>query len=115
MDGRELERYERFKDQAQIYRARCYELEAELRGIGPRLFRANMKIGRLQDRLEEVEAENATLRQRVKDLTLKVKSAPRPSPPSPPPPPPFVKANAPDRRHKKPGRKAGHAGALRPM
>jgi hypothetical protein len=113
MDGRELKAYERFKEQAQFYRARTYHLEAELRGIGPRLFRANLKIGRLQERLEKVEAENATLRQRVKELTLKVKSAPR----RPAPSPPFVKPNAPDqrRRRKKPGRKPGHAAALRPM
>src|SRR5260221_4864971 len=109
MDGREIKRYEHFKDQAQIYRARTYDLEAELRGIGPRLFRAHMKIGRLEERLERVQAENAVLRQRVKELTLKLKPA------APPAPPPFAKANVPERRRKKPGRKAGHAAALRPM
>src|SRR2546423_3506755 len=109
MDGRELERYENFKGQSKFYRARAYDLEYELRGIRPRLFRANMKIGRLKERLEKVEAQNATLRQRVKELTLKLKSTPRPAPP------PFVKAQVADRRRKRPGRKPGHAAALRPM
>ena len=31
MDGRELKAYERFKEQAQFYRGRAYELEGELR------------------------------------------------------------------------------------
>jgi transposase len=109
MDGRELKAYERFKEQAQHFRARAYYLEAELREVGPKLFRAHMKIGRLEDRLEKVESENAVLRQRVKELTAALKPATRPAPPA------FVKANAPDRRRKTPGRKAGHAAALRPM
>jgi hypothetical protein len=112
MDGRELKAYERFKEQAQHFRSRTYHLEYELRGIGPRLFRANMKIGRLQERLEKVQADNAVLRQRVKELTLKLKSVARPAPA----PPPFVKPNVSERRQrKKPGRKPGHAAALRPM
>jgi hypothetical protein len=109
MDGRELKAYERFKEQAQHFRARTYDLEAELRQVGPRLFRAHGKIARLEDRLEKVDAENAVLRQRVKDLTAQLKPATRPLPPA------FVKADAPDRCRKTPGRKAGHPAALRSM
>ena len=34
MDGRELKAYERFKEQAQLYRAIAYDREAELRAGG---------------------------------------------------------------------------------
>lgn len=112
MEGYELKAYERFKEQAQHFRARTYHLEYELRGIGPRLFRANMRIGRLQDRVKKLGSENATLRRRVRELTLKLKSNPKPNPK--PALPPFVKTNVAVRRRRKPGRKAGHPAALRP-
>lgn len=114
MEGYELKAYERFKEQAQHFRDRTYHLEYELRGIGPRLFRANMKIGRLQEQVKKLRSENATLRQRVKELTLERKPKPNPQSNPPPAPPPFVKTNVPVRRRRKSGRKAGHPAALRP-
>ena len=110
MDGRELKAYERFKEQAQFYRGHAYHLEAELRGINPRLYHAYERISRLKNRVRKLAAENAMLRQRVKDLTAKIKAAPAAGLA----PPAFVKANLPPRRHQKPGRKSGHPAALRP-
>ena len=55
-------------------------------------------------RIDELEQENATLRQRLEEQ----------APPPPAPPPPFVKSQARRGRRKKPGRKAGHEAALRP-
>lgn len=109
MDRRELKAYECFKEQAQFYRTRAYDLEGTLRVVGPQVYRANCKIDRLEQRVEKLVAENVLLRQRVKDLTAQLKQKPAPAVPA------FVKANLPARTRKKPGRKAGHAAALRPM
>ena len=62
MDGRELKAYERFKEQAQFYRARCYDLEGQLRVTGPELYRAYQKIDRLEQRLEKVSGDNSPRR-----------------------------------------------------
>jgi hypothetical protein len=63
-------------------------------------------VGRLRDRVAELERENARLRGEL-DRLKKDKPASGP--------PPFVKGSLPARRkRKKPGRPAGHAAALRP-
>jgi transposase len=56
-------------------------------------------------------AENALLKQRVKDLTARLKQT---TPPAPAVLPGFVKANTGKRSRRRPGRKAGHAAAVRP-
>src|SRR5438067_1157854 len=109
MDGRELQAYERFKEQAQFYRGRAYDLEAELRVMGPELNRAYQEIDRLQQRVEKLAAENGLLKQRVKELVAAGQQA------NDSPAEALVKSPVPRRRRKKPGRKAGHAAALRPM
>lgn len=112
MDGRELKAYERFKEQAQTYRARTYFLEGELRVLRPEAYQADQKIDRLEQRIETLSAENKLLKQRVKDLTVQLTQQSKPKQPAPA----FVKANASAQgRKKKPGRKAGHAAAVRPM
>jgi transposase len=109
MDGRELKAYERFKEQAQQFRARCYDLEGELRVVGPELYRADQKIDRLRQRVEKLVKENTLLKQRVADLSAQLKQKPKPALPA------FVKPNVmEDRGRKKPGRKVGHTAALRP-
>jgi transposase len=107
MEGYELKAYERFKEQAQHYRARTYDLEGELRVVEPQLYRAYQRIDRLEQRNQQLRQENKLLKQRVKDLTAQLKQKPKP------PLPPFVKANTSGKRAKKPGRKAGHPAALR--
>ena len=108
MDGRELKAYEHFKDQAQFYRAQAYYLEGELQAIRPELYRADQKIDRLERRVEKLGAENALLKQRVKDLTAQLRQANGSGAP-----PPFVKVDVVRKRRRKPGRKPGHPAALR--
>lgn len=112
MDGRELKQYERWKEEVQFLRGENQRLRLELGACRPALYRAGNRIGKLEQRLEKLQIENAQLRQRVKDLIDQVKAKDAPAPASPPP---FVKANVPVKRRKKPGRRPGHAAALRPM
>ena len=111
MDSRELTKaYERFKDEAQLYRSRAYHLEDELREVRPQLYRAEQKIDRLEQRCRALAEENKLLKQRIKDLSERVKHQPKPAAPA------FVKPNVAEKsRPKKPGRRPGHAAALRPM
>jgi hypothetical protein len=110
MNARELEAYERFKEQAQLHRARTYDLECELRVVRPQAYRADQKIDRLEQRVEKLVRENKLLRRRVADLTIQLKHKPKAAVPA------FVKANVPVKvRRKRPGRRVGHAAALRPM
>ena len=111
MDGRELKAYERFKEQAQFYRARTYDLEADLRVLGPANYRANQKISDLQERVATLSAENTRLKQRVAELTLAAKQNPTSNRTATP----LVKPPAPFAGGKRPGRKAGHPAALRAM
>jgi hypothetical protein len=111
MDGQELKAYERFKEQAQFYRARSYDLEAERRVTGPELYRAYQKIDRLEQRVEKLAAENVMLKQRLAEQTAAREQETK----SESPPASLVKPSVRGRRRKKPGRKAGHPAALRPM
>jgi len=111
MDRRELLAYERFKEQAQFYKRRAYDLEGELHVVRPELYRADQRIDRLEQRCEKLAAENKALKQKLADLTAQLKSKPSEVRKLPS----FVKANTPARAAKKPGRKAGHVAALRPM
>jgi transposase len=110
MDRRTLEkRYDEVMGQMHHYRSRCQDLEQELRICRPELYRSDQKIDRLQQRNVKLADENKTLKQKLADLTEQLKQKPKPSAPA------FVKANRPDKRPKKPGRKKGHPAALRPM
>src|SRR5690349_6313064 len=111
MDGRELlKAYGRFKDEAQLYRGRACHLEDELREVRPQLYRARQRIDRLEQRCGVLRAENRILKQRIADLTSRLKHKPKPAAPA------FAKANVPEKpRRKKPGRRPGHAAALRPL
>jgi transposase len=111
MEGYELKAYERFKEQAQFYRDRARHLEMELHTVRPELYRAGLKIGHLEDRVAALSAENAVLKQRVKELTAAVGQGSQPQSEVPA----FVKASVKHKRRRKPGRKEGHPAALRPM
>jgi hypothetical protein len=75
----------------------------------PALYRADNRIARLKEQVAKLTAENAALRQRVKDLTAQTKEQPacRPEPPK------EVKADVEAKERKRPGRKPGHPAALR--
>jgi hypothetical protein len=109
MDGKELKRYNQIMEERQFYRARCYDLEAELRVVGPQLYRAHQKIDRLEQRLGAVTARNQVLEKRVAELTGQLDRRP------PAPVPAFVKPNAAVKTRQRPGRKAGHEAAHRPL
>lgn len=111
MDRRELLAYERFKDQAQLHKARADNLERELIVVRVALHRADQKIDRLDQRYQKLAAENKILKQKLADVTAEL----RRKPPEGRKPPSFVKANTPERVARRPGRKAGHEAALRPM
>jgi transposase len=110
MEGYELKAYERFKEEAQFYRSHAYHLENELGAVRPQLYQADRKINRLEQRVEKLARENALLKQRVADLSTQLKHKPKAAAAA------FVKANVRKKpASKKPGRRAGHAAALRPM
>jgi hypothetical protein len=110
MEGYEFKAYERFKEQAQFYRSRAYDLEAELRVVGPELYRADQKIDRLEQRVEKLVRENKLLKQQVADLTAQVKQKSKPAVPA------LVKPNVAVKvRRRRPGRREGHVAALRPL
>lgn len=109
MDGRELDQYERWKLEAQDLRHENHHLQLELHACQPALYRADQQISRLKKISHKLRAENQLLRRRVEELTAQVKQQPKPAIPA------FVKANVPQKTRKTPGRKAGHAAALRPM
>src|SRR5689334_19833436 len=79
----------------------------------PELYRAGRRVAEPEGRAAQLEAENRRLRRRVKELTAAAAAGASPSPP--PSPPPFVKAAVKAKRRKRPGRKAGHPAALRPV
>jgi transposase len=109
MDGAELKRFERFKQEAQQLRGENQHLRLELNACRPALYRADQRIDQLEQRVQKLKRENIILKQRVADLTVQVKQQPKCQPPS------FVKANVPEKPRRKPGRRPGHPAALRPM
>ena len=67
------------------------------------------QLAQLQQKHQHAIEQNAALRRQVAQLRQQLKAQPRPAPPS------FVRPAAPNSKHSKtPGRKAGHAAALRP-
>jgi transposase len=109
MDARELKQYERWKEQVQFLRDENRHLRLELMACRPELYRAHQRIDRLEQSNHKYRDENKRLKQKLADLTAKLRPKPQPAPPA------FVKANVPDKAAKKPGRRKGHAAALRPM
>jgi transposase len=106
MDGRTLAKwYDEALRDAQRLRSERGHLRAELRVCRPAVRRAE----RLAESNRALRDENRLLKRRLADLTVRLRQAPQPVPP------PFAKANVPDKPSKKPGRKKGHAAALRPM
>src|ERR1700722_2779720 len=106
MDGRELKAYQRFKEQSQVYRARCYDLESEVRVMRPELHRAHKRIDQIEQQCDKLAAENRILKQKLADLSAELKGKPAKETPS------FVKPNAAEKTPKKPGGKKGHPPAF---
>ena len=111
MDGREWKQYEHWKQEAQFLRGENQHLRRQVDTYRPVWYRASVRINELQQRVEKLAAENRLLKQKVKDLTL---SAAQGSEGTAQATPPVVKPSVLKKRPRRPGRKAGHAAALRP-
>jgi len=108
--SRFLKRYDQIQQQLQFHRTQAYHLEGEVQHLRPRAYQDGLKIAHLEDRIEVLVADNARLKQRLADLTDKLDhSLPAKVIPD------FVKANIPQKRKKRPGRKIGHEAAHRPV
>ena len=66
-----IKRYDEVMGQMQSYRQQAYRLEAELRHLRPQTYQDGLKIGQLEDRIKVLTADNATVKQRLADLTDK--------------------------------------------
>ena len=110
MDGRELKRYEHFKEQSQLYKRECDFLRYDRDYYRREWYFTQERLNKVQERAERLEAENCRLKQQNKELlaAAKVESAEKASPAP-------VKPSLVHRRRKRPGRKEGHPAALRPM
>src|SRR5437773_6524782 len=108
MDGRELKLWEAWKQEIQFLRGENQHLRLELNACRPRLYRADQKIERLEQRVGKLAVENRKLKRKLADLSEQLKHKSGAAAAS------FVKANVPARSGKKPGRKRGHVAALRP-
>lgn len=111
MDGAELKRWNQRLAEVQQLRAENQHLRAELNACRPALYRADVKIDRLEQRNRKLTRENKVLKQKLADLTAQLRQHKTGSKPLAA----FVKANIPPRRPRRPGRKKGHPAALRPM
>lgn len=113
MDGRELKLFNERTSEAHCLREENRFLRGDRNWLRVALFEAGQRFAELEQRHARVVEENRALRRRVEELTRKVVGASDTDPSTSPPP--FVKADVPRRRRKRPGRKAGHAAALRPV
>jgi transposase len=109
MDGRDLKIYSERAMEVQSLRDENRFLRGDRDWLRAQMFHANERFAELEERHARVVEENRLLQRRVEELTRTVAASDLP------PPPAFVKANLPKRRRKRPGRKAGHAAALRPV
>ena len=118
MDGRELQTFNARTAEAQFFRQENRVLRRDRDRFQVELFAVNQRCADLEDQNGRLTVENQKLAQRVAELTAGLQApaqggdavAAAQSPPA------FVKANLPaGRRRKRPGRKAGHPAALRPM
>jgi transposase-like protein len=101
-------RYSEANQLKRLYQDRVNIVEHDLRAIRPELYQAQQKIDRQDQRIEALEAENQSLHKQLAGAKAPMDVQPRPLPA-------FVKPNVPQKVKKRPGRKAGHEAALRPM
>jgi transposase len=94
---------------ARMYKERAHWLQLDVNALQRQLSAFAQENTSLRQHNARLLAENARFQQRIQELTA---AAPSSEPESPLPA--FVKANVPDRPRRKPGRRPGHAAALRP-
>ena len=106
MDGRELKLFNERAMEAQFLREENQFLRRDRDWLRVEMYHADQRFAELKEQLRSAVEECQRLKRQVAELTQQVPAVREP--------PPFVKANVPKRR-KRPGRKAGHAAALRPV
>ena len=114
MDGRELfKRYDAYKEEALFLRDENRSLRGDRDHYRREWFFTRERLNQAQEANRKLREENRRLRQQNKELTAAARG--RRQEPDAEPPPDWVKPSVPARRRRKrPGRKAGHAAALRP-
>ena len=110
MDGRDLKLYEQRTLEAQGLRSENQFLRSDRDHYRKQWYLANERNNALVERNQKLAAENQLLNQKVKELTLACETPESQAKVLATPFKPAIK-----RRGKRPGRKAGHAAALRPM
>ena len=120
MDGRELQTFNARTAEVQFLRQENRALRRDRDRLQVELFDVNQRCSDLEDQNRRLTAEVQTLARRVAELTTTLRASAKAGDPATasqdPQPPAFVKPNLPaGRRRKRPGRKAGHPAALRPM
>lgn len=110
MTGQELKQYETFKGEAQFLRGENQWLRGDRDHYRRQTFFMQERINELQERNGQLREENKRLKQQNKELTASLKTPVDSAAPAALQIKPSVK-----RRGKKPGRKAGHLPALRPL
>ena len=113
MDGRELRIFEKWKAEAHFLRDENRFLRGERDVFRVGLYHAGQRVADLEAANTALAAENQTLARRVEELTARLRDSAGDDTAGDDLPA-FVKPNKPARRRRKPGRKAGHAAALRP-
>jgi hypothetical protein len=117
MDGRELlKRYDAYKQEAQFLRDENRFLRGDRDHYRREWFFTQERLNQSQEANRKLRDENRRLLQQNKELIAAARGPGRPEPDANVPPADWVKPSAPARRRRKrPGRKAGHAAALRPV
>jgi transposase len=111
MDGRQLlKRYDAYKQEAHFLRDQSRFLRGERDHYRREWFFTQQHLNQALESNHKLREENRRLRQQNQELTASLKTADE----SQSPPTPHVKPSI-KRRGKKPGRKAGHPPALRPV
>lgn len=117
MDGRELlKRYDAYKQEAQSLRDENRFLRGDRDHYRREWFFTQERLSQSQEANRKLREENRRLRQQNHELTAAAR-APGREPDAKTPPPDWIKPSVPARRRRRrrrPGRKAGHAAALRP-
>jgi hypothetical protein len=114
MDGRELlKRYDAYKQEAQSLRSENQFLRGDRDHYRREWFFTQQRLNQAQEANAKLREENRRLRQQNQELTAAARSS-GPAQPQDKTTPDWAKPSVPARRRKRPGRKAGHAAALRP-
>jgi len=94
---------------ARMHERHAHDLQVAINTLRREFSARYEELMALRKRTAELEAENVKLKQRIAELTGRPAGEVEPAEP-----PAFVKANVPAKVRRKPGRRKGHAAALRP-